>query len=291
MARNKMMKKRFFLSPLSLRARFHIGIGAFLIIVCFVSAFLIYRHEKSLLEEIAHARTDLVMAAVEASRAYIREELRPKMYAEFGHDFFMLEAMSTSYAGRAFMDIFSRKVPNFNYRRVSVNARNPHSEANDLEKEMMAVDDSESYRGTARYTEMDGGNIGFLCGGGGGSLLAYDALLRYGGQPANYTEFGGNPPENKVMGLVKGVLSKAGVKSFFMATNITNNTQTDVVAKGVIRAFQEKNIDPAVFPTVVRLPGVNDAEARRLFNEFGIEYYGSEISIEDAARIIVEKMN
>jgi succinyl-CoA synthetase beta subunit/citryl-CoA synthetase large subunit len=160
-----------------------------------------------------------------------------------------------------------------------------------LEKEMMAVDDSESYRGTARYTEMDGGNIGFLCGGGGGSLLAYDALLRYGGQPANYTEFGGNPPENKVMGLVKGVLSKAGVKSFFMATNITNNTQTDVVAKGVIRAFQEKNIDPAVFPTVVRLPGVNDAEARRLFNEFGIEYYGSEISIEDAARIIVEKMN
>jgi signal transduction histidine kinase len=137
MARNKMMKKRFFLSPLSLRARFHIGIGAFLIIVCFVSAFLIYRHEKSLLEEIAHARTDLVMAAVEASRAYIREELRPKMYAEFGHDFFMLEAMSTSYAGRAFMDIFSRKVPNFNYRRVSVNARNPHSEANDLEKEMM----------------------------------------------------------------------------------------------------------------------------------------------------------
>jgi two-component system, NtrC family, sensor kinase len=137
MAGNNMMKKRFFLPSLSLRTRFHIGIGAFLILICFVSAFLIYRHEKSLLEEIALVKTDLVMAAVEASRAYVREELRPKMYAEFGPEFFMLEAMSTSYAGRAFMDRFSREVPNFNYRRVSVNARNPKSEAGIPEGKMI----------------------------------------------------------------------------------------------------------------------------------------------------------
>jgi succinyl-CoA synthetase beta subunit/citryl-CoA synthetase large subunit len=160
-----------------------------------------------------------------------------------------------------------------------------------LEKEMVNVDAAESYRGTARYTEMDGGDIGFLCGGGGGSLLAYDALLQYGGQPANYTEFGGNPTETKVTGIVKGVLSKPGVKSFFMDTNITNNTQTDVVAKGIITAFQEKNIDLSTFPTVVRLAGVNDTEARKIFTDFGIEYYGDDVSMEDAARIIVNKMN
>jgi len=159
-----------------------------------------------------------------------------------------------------------------------------------LEKEMVAVDNAESYRGTARYTEMDGGDIGFLCGGGGGSLLAYDALLRYGGRPANYTEFGGNPTETKVAGVVKGVLSKPGVKSFFMEVNITNNTQTDLVAKGIVRAFQEKKIDPATFPTVVRLAGVNDQEARKIFAEFGIEYHGDEITMEDAARIMVAKM-
>ncbi len=56
---------------------------------------------------------------------------------------------------------------------------------------------SRPYRGTARYTEMDGGDIGFMCGGGGGSLMMFDALLSYGGKPANYTEFGGNPPEQK----------------------------------------------------------------------------------------------
>ena len=159
-----------------------------------------------------------------------------------------------------------------------------------LEKEMVAVDRSESYRGTARYTEMEGGDIGFLCGGGGGSLLVYDALLRFGGKPANYTEFGGNPTETKVTGLVKGVLSKPGVKSFFMDANITNNTQTDVVAKGIIRAFQEMNIDPEKFPTLVRLAGVNDGEAKKICLEAGMEYYGDDITMEDAAQLIVDKM-
>ncbi len=159
-----------------------------------------------------------------------------------------------------------------------------------LEKEMVAVDRSESYRGTARYTEMEGGDIGFLCGGGGGSLLVYDTLLRYGGAPANYTEFGGNPTETKIKGLVKGVLSKPGVKSFFMDANITNNTQTDVVAKGIIKAFEEKNIDQRRFPTLIRLAGVNDSEARRIFSEAGIEYYGDDVTMEDAARLLVDKM-
>jgi succinyl-CoA synthetase beta subunit/citryl-CoA synthetase large subunit len=137
---------------------------------------------------------------------------------------------------------------------------------------------------------MEGGDIGFLCGGGGGSLLCYDTLLRYGGQPANYTEFGGNPTENKVAGLVKGVLSKPGVKGFFMCGNITNNTQTDVVAKGITRAFKELGIDSQGFPTLVRLPGVNDSEAAGIYSEAGIEYHQDDITMEDAARLIVEKM-
>lgn len=159
-----------------------------------------------------------------------------------------------------------------------------------LEKEMIEVDKAEAYRGTARYTEMEGGNIGFFCGGGGGSLLSYDALLRFGGKPANYTEFGGNPPEAKVRGLVKGVLSKPGVKGFYMNLNITNNTQTDIVAKGIIGAFQDLGIDPRKFPAVLRLAGVHDAEARKLCTEAGLEYHGDDITMEDAARIIVDKM-
>jgi succinyl-CoA synthetase beta subunit/citryl-CoA synthetase large subunit len=128
----------------------------------------------------------------------------------------------------------------------------------DLEKQVVQVNEADPYRGTARYTEMDGGDIGFMCGGGGGSLMMFDTLLSYGGKPANYTEFGGNPPERKVCGLVKGILSKAGVKGLILSANISNNTQVDVVARGVVEAIKDKGIDPRTFPVLVRFAGVND---------------------------------
>ncbi|MHB1126447.1 MAG: ATP-grasp domain-containing protein [Bacillota bacterium] len=160
----------------------------------------------------------------------------------------------------------------------------------DLEKQMVAVNESDPYRGTARYTEMEGGDIGFMCGGGGGSLMLFDALMACGGSPANYSEFGGNPPEDKVCGLAKGILSKPGVRGLFVAQNITNNTQVDVVARGVIRALQELHIEPAKYPVVVREAGVNEDTARQLFSEYGVEYYGDEITMTQAARRMIEKM-
>jgi succinyl-CoA synthetase beta subunit len=158
-----------------------------------------------------------------------------------------------------------------------------------LEKEMIAVNDAD-YRGTARYTEMDGGDIGFMCGGGGGSLLSFDALVKLGGQPANYTETGGNPSEEKVYGLTKGILSKQGVKGLFVAHNITNNTQIDVMARGIVQAIQELRIDPQTFPVVVREAGVNDAEGKKLFEAAGITYYGEDVTIEQAAQKMIERM-
>lgn len=158
-----------------------------------------------------------------------------------------------------------------------------------LEKEMIAVNDAD-YRGTARYTEMEGGDIGFMCGGGGGSLLSYDALIKLGGSPANYTETGGNPPEDKVYGLTKGILSKEGVKGLFVAHNITNNTQIDVMARGIVRAIKELRIDPATFPIVVREAGVNDEEGREVFEEAGITYYGEDVTMEEAAAKMIQRM-
>jgi succinyl-CoA synthetase beta subunit len=158
-----------------------------------------------------------------------------------------------------------------------------------LEKEMVKVNDAD-YRGTARYTEMDGGEIGFMCGGGGGSLLSFDALINLGVSPANYTETGGNPPEEKVTGLTKGILSKKGVKGLFVAHNITNNTQIDVFARGIVKAIEELGVAPATFPIVVREAGVNDEEGKRIFLEAGITYFGEDLTIEEAAAEMVKKM-
>ena len=159
----------------------------------------------------------------------------------------------------------------------------------ELEKEMVKVNDAD-YRGTARYTEMDGGNIGFMCGGGGGSLLSFDALVNLGAEPANYTETGGNPPEEKVYGLTKGILSKTGIKGLFVSQNITNNTQIDVMAKGIVRAIEELKLDLNSFPIVVRQAGVNDEEGKRIFTEAGITYFGEERTIEEAAAEMAKRM-
>jgi succinyl-CoA synthetase beta subunit/citryl-CoA synthetase large subunit len=160
----------------------------------------------------------------------------------------------------------------------------------DLEKQVVEVNEADPYRGTARYTEMDGGDIGFMCGGGGASLMMFDALLSYGGKPANYTEFGGNPSEKKVYGLVIGILSKPGVRGLVVCGNITNNTQVDVCSRGIVAAIKDKGIDPRKFPVLVRYAGVNDAVGREVFTAAGIEYYGEEITMTMAAKKMVEKM-
>ena len=160
----------------------------------------------------------------------------------------------------------------------------------DLEKHLVAVNEEEAYRGTARYTELDGGDIGFMCGGGGASLLLMDALNRAGGRPANYSEVGGNPTENKVYGLCKGILSKKGVKGLFLAHNITSNTRIDVMAAGAVRALKDMGIDPAAFPVVIREAGTFDAEGKKIFEDYGITYHGDDITLTQAAYRMVERM-
>ncbi|MDF1614508.1 c-type heme family protein [Desulfurivibrio dismutans] len=119
--------------------KFLVGTGFILLFNCLLTVFIVYQHEKGQLEERAFAQSELVMAAVEASRAYVREELRPAMYRQLGHDHFVPEAMSTSYVGRAVMERFSPAMAEeYQYRRVALQARNPSYEANALERRMIA---------------------------------------------------------------------------------------------------------------------------------------------------------
>ena len=89
------------------------------------------------MEEAALSKSQLVMAAVEANMNYVREVLRPRIFEVMGKDAFMMEAMSTSFVSRAVMDRFNETMPEYRYRRVAINARNPKSEANTTEKHMI----------------------------------------------------------------------------------------------------------------------------------------------------------
>jgi succinyl-CoA synthetase beta subunit/citryl-CoA synthetase large subunit len=72
--------------------------------------------------------------------------------------------------------------------------------------------------------------------------------------------------------------------------NITNNTQVDLVAEGVVTALGEAGLDPRAFPVVAREVGTHDAEGREIFARAGVEYLGEDSSIEDAARLIVRRI-
>jgi succinyl-CoA synthetase beta subunit len=159
-----------------------------------------------------------------------------------------------------------------------------------LEREALAVDAAEPYRGTARYTEFEGGDIACLCGGGGASLLLMDALRRAGGRPANYSEFGGNPSAEKVHGLARVALSKPGVRGLFVCQNITSNTQVDLSAEGVLRALAERGLAGSRFPVVLRLAGVGEERARALCAAAGVEYHADDLTLEQAAARMVEVM-
>jgi succinyl-CoA synthetase beta subunit len=159
----------------------------------------------------------------------------------------------------------------------------------ELELDALVAASVEPHRGTARFVELEG-DVGLLCGGGGGSLVAFDAVRRAGGKPSCYTELGGNPSAEKVRALTRVVLRTHGVRGLLVSHNITNNTQVDLVAQGVVGALDDAGLDPHTFPVVAREIGTHDAEGRAIFARAGVEYLGDDASIEDAARLIVRRI-
>jgi len=122
----------------SLQSKFLLGLAVIFLCFSVVTSLLIYYYQKRTLEEEAFKQTELVMAAVESVREYVRKVLRPRMYELLpDEEAFVLEAMSTSYVSRVVMDLFRKNLPEFEYRRVAINARNPEYEANELERRMI----------------------------------------------------------------------------------------------------------------------------------------------------------
>ncbi|MFB6148930.1 MAG: ATP citrate lyase citrate-binding domain-containing protein [Halobacteriales archaeon] len=136
-------------------------------------------------------------------------------------------------------------------------------EKTDRERRVEAIDEGD-HRGVAgKYTELDG-DIAMLLAGGGASLTNMDALIQYGGEPANYTEYGGNPPTEKVYRLSKEVLSKPGLRGCWHVGGTANNTDVYRTMQGFCQALRELEID---FPIVVRRDGPNADAAFDLLRE------------------------
>ncbi len=161
------------------------------------------------------------------------------------------------------------------------------------EREMEAHEiDKNDYRGVAgkSYIDLDG-DIAVLTSGGGASITCMDALLSYGGKPANYVEYSGNPPPEKVEKITKITLSKPGLCGCWAVGGTANFTRIDLTMQAFIEGLKAVKPD---YPIVVRRAGPGDLTAYELLKKaakeygFDIHVYGEDTPMTATAKILVD---
>src|ERR671919_2929442 len=163
-------------------------------------------------------------------------------------------------------------------------------EPSEFERNVKAIDQAD-HRGVIQGKDHGfDGNLGLVIGAGGGSLTLTDAVRSQGGAPANYSEIGGNPSVAKACGLAKQVLQKDGVEKIAVMMSIVSNTRVDIVARGVIKACLELDRDPAETIAIFRIPGAWEEEGYRILDRYGVDYCDRSVSMWEAARRAVEKI-
>ena len=130
------------LRNLTLSTKFTLAIGLILFTFCAIFSLLLYLHLKNMVIEDAEKKTLIVMTKTSAIGSYVREVLRPRMY-EILHDTsykedFVIEAMSTTYVRLNVMSRVNETLPDYTYRRVSVNPINPSNKADPLHEEKIS---------------------------------------------------------------------------------------------------------------------------------------------------------
>ncbi|MBW1830057.1 MAG: hypothetical protein JRI74_11655 [Deltaproteobacteria bacterium] len=122
-------------------------------------------------------------------------------------------------------------------------------------------------------------------------LTAFDAVQAHGGKPANYCEIGGNPSVLKVKELTKLMLSNSNIQKIAVIMNVVSNTRVDLVARGIVKGILEMDKVPADTVAVFRVPGAWEEEGFKILSKYGVQYCDRTISIDEAARIAVQKSN
>ncbi len=131
-----------------------------------------------------------------------------------------------------------------------------------------------------KYIQLDG-DVGVLANGAGLTMTTMDVISHYGGRPANFLEIGGEAYTKSDIAL-RLVLSNPGVRS--LVVNFCGAfARTDVMAEGVVRAWQKLKPDVPVFFSI---HGTGEDEAVRLVRDaLGAEPFDL---MEDAVQAAVE---
>ncbi len=122
----------------ALKTQFRLGAGLILLVVCIGTSLVVYSVGKQQVEADIYRETEIYIAAVEATRTYVKDVLRPQMYALVPDDHFIPEAMSTSFVGREIMGRVHERFKNFRYKRAAILPINPINRADAVESDLVA---------------------------------------------------------------------------------------------------------------------------------------------------------
>lgn len=130
-----------------------------------------------------------------------------------------------------------------------------------------------------KYIEL-GGTVGVLANGAGLTMTTMDAIAHYGGTPANFLEIGGEA-YTKSKTALSLLLENRNMKSLLV--NFCGAfARTDVMAEGVVSAWQELKPDVPIFFTI---HGTGEDEAVALVKDrLGIEPFDQ---MDDAVKAAV----
>ena len=117
--------------------KFLLGLACIFLLLGGVFLFSLNLHLREMLHIEAEAKAELVFSHVSSLQQYVRDTLRPSVRGHIPDEDFLLEAMSTSFVTRkVFVDLNGQR-EQYLYRRVSTSPRNPASQVNDLERELL----------------------------------------------------------------------------------------------------------------------------------------------------------
>lgn len=154
------------------------------------------------------------------------------------------------------------------------------------------LDDEKLKPNERRFFDLKG-DIAILASGGGASLLNIDTLMSFGGKPANYTEYSGNPPAQVVRDLTLRVLRQKGLKGCWVVGGTANFTDIYETMRGFLDGLGEIKPKPR-YPFVIRRDGprfdeaVTMLQAAAIKHKYDFHIFGSELSMSESARVMVD---
>ncbi len=143
----------------------------------------------------------------------------------------------------------------------------------------MTALEAEAHTAGLKYIELDG-SVGVLANGAGLTMATMDAIEHFGGRPANFLEIGGEA-YTKAETALTILLGNPNIRALLV--NFCGAfARTDVMAEGVVRAWQK--LDPGI-PVFFTIHGTGEDEAVALVeSELGHRPYDL---MDDAVRAAV----